>query len=178
MSRQNEQQAVARPLQPELWTGLVFLGLGAGLLAASFLLHRLSSVSVRLFLELSAILLVAAASFLAAFLTARARRRGVLPRRSPGHPGKALPPLLEKLRGAAHSARRVVTRIDWVGDWLAIASTVLLGLVALYLLRKAWLMLASPSGPLFDELTAGILLAACFPLLVLERRYAGLPEEV
>ncbi|HEX3755748.1 MAG TPA: SPFH domain-containing protein [Rhizomicrobium sp.] len=178
MSRQNEQQAAARPPQPELWTGLVFLALGAGLLAASLLLRRLPPAPVRLFLELSAILLVAAASFLAAFLTARARRRGVLPRRSPRHPGKALPPVLEKLRGAAHSARRVVTRIDWIGDWSAIAVTVLLGLAALFALRKAWLMLASPSGPLFDELTAGILLAACFPLLVLERRYAGLPEEV
>ena len=87
-----------------------------------------------------------------------------------------MPPLLERLREAADRVRLALIDFDWAGGWLAVATCLVLGLVALFALHKAWLMAAPPPGPLFDELTAGVLTAASFPLLVLERRYAAMPE--
>ncbi len=175
MSRQDQEQSAARSSYPELWTGLLFLAAGGGLLAAA--LARLAPA--RLFFELSALALVMAAGFLPAFLTARTRARGARTRRTRARrSGRSLPPPLEKLREAADRLWLALVNIDWIGDWLAVAVSLVLGLVALLALRRAWLVAAPPPGRLFDELSAGILIAAAFPLLVLERRYVGLSERL
>ena len=175
MPRQNQEQNAARLSYPELWNGLLFLVAGAGLLAAALLGHRQPALT-RLFFELGALALVMAAGFLPAFLTARARARGAMPRRTLARRGgRASPPLVEKLRAVVDRLWLSLVNIDWIGDWLAVAASFVLGLVALLALRRAWPGVVLP-GLLFDELTAGILIAAAFPLLVLERRYAGLGE--
>ena len=143
MPRHNEEKPAARSPYPELWTGLLFLGLGTSLLTAAVFGHRLSPALVQLFLELGAMLLVTAAGFLPAFLVARARARGVRARRTvTRRTGKLLSPLLEKLRDAAQRLRLTIVNIDWIGDWLAVAISFVLGMVALLALRKGWLMSA------------------------------------
>ncbi len=178
MSRHNEEKQAARSLYPELWTGLLFLLGGAGMLAAARFDHRLSPALLRLFLELGAVFLVAAAGFLAAYLTARARRRGVFVRRTITRQGnRKLHPLVEKARNVWDRVRLFLANIDWIGDWLAVVTSFVLAVVALAALRGVWLMALPPSPPaMVDELTVGILFALCFPLLVIERKYAGTPE--
>ncbi len=155
MSRQNQPVATSPSLSLELWAGVAFLVLGGGLLAAARFGHGLARGALPL--ELGAVLLVAAAGFLAAWLTARARRRGRLAPRtaSPSARRKPLHPLLQTLRDAALRAWLFLANIDWVGDWLAVGLTCVLGVVALLALRLAWISTAPPPGPLFDELTVG-----------------------
>jgi regulator of protease activity HflC (stomatin/prohibitin superfamily) len=177
VSRHNQEQTAARSLYPELWTGLLFLLGGIGLLAFARFDHRLAPALTRLFLELGAVSLVTAAGFLAAFLTARARRRGVFVSRTITHGNRKLHPLVEKMRGVWDRIWLFLINIDWIGDWLAVVTSFVLGAGALVVLRMAW-TIPPPAPPeaVIDELTLGILLALCFPLLVLERKYAGTPE--
>lgn len=176
MSRHNQEKQAARSLYPELWTGLLFLLGGIGLLAAVRFDRGLLPALARLFLELGAIFLVAAAGFLAAFLTARARRRGVFVRRSISHGNRKLHPLVEKARGVWDRIWLFLINIDWIGDWLAVVTSFVLGLGALAALRAAWPMTPPPPPAMFDIATLCVLFALSFAVLILERRYAGTPE--
>ncbi len=158
--------------------GLGFLALGGGLFAAARFWHGCPPALAPLFLYISAPLLVAAAGFLSTWLTAHARARGRLPRRTvPARSGKPLPGPLEKGRALADGAWTWLRNIDWAGDWLSILSALLPSLLALYALWRGWHGAHPAPGALMEELAAGLLMAAAFLLLILERRYAGLPPE-
>lgn len=173
MARQ--AKAASHWLAGEGIAGLGFLALGGGLYAAVRIWGLKHPALTPLFLYISAAALVAAAGFLAAWLTAYARRRGRLARKPPFQfRGKSLPPLLEKGREVLASGVARLQNIDWVGDWLAFLTALLPSAAALWLLWKGWHLPHPQPTALMDELTVGILIVSSFPLLVLERRYAAI----
>jgi regulator of protease activity HflC (stomatin/prohibitin superfamily) len=192
VSGHKQEEAAARSPYPELWSGMVFLAGGAGLLAAALSSRGLQPALLRLCLEAGALLLTAAAAFLPAWLVVRLRRRAgtgaarpsqersAIARsgvgRSGPHDGKPLKAAAERLSAALRRGWSALARIDWTGDGLAVAVCLLLAAAALFALHRAWPIAAPAPRPLFDELAVGLLIAAAFPQLVLERRYAGLPD--
>jgi regulator of protease activity HflC (stomatin/prohibitin superfamily) len=167
----------ARAVKFELIPGLVFLSLAATLVGMVFFRKSLPFHLQQLFLEIGAAHLVAAAGFLSAFLTDEARRRGpFVPRNFVRKGAKSLPPHLEFVRRTSDRAYIHFANIDWWGDWLPLLTAMLLSATAVALAVQAWRM----AGPLpslrADQWTGGILLVLCFPVLVMERRFAALPE--
>lgn len=155
--------------------GLVFLVLGCGLFAAAMFWRSRFGALGPLLLYLSAPSLVAAAGFLPAWLTAYARKRGRLPRRTPTErTGKPLPMMLEKARVLGDRLWAALRNVDWVGDWLAILAALLPALLALYTLWRVWHAPAMHPGAVTEELTVGVLMVSAFVLLVLERRTAAI----
>ena len=71
-----------------------------------------------------------------------------------------------------------LANIDWRGSWLAIPLSLVLCALAFWSLWKGWRLSAVPSSILFDQFSAGILIALAFPLLVLERKFANIPERI
>jgi regulator of protease activity HflC (stomatin/prohibitin superfamily) len=161
----------------ELIPGLIFLGLAITLAGMAVFKKSLPFHLQQLFFEMGAALFVASAGFLSTFLTDAARRRGpFVPGNFARKGAKTLPPALEYLRRTGDRAYIHIANIDWWGDWLPLLTAMLLSATAVALEVQAWRM----AGPLpslrADQWTGGILLALCFPVLVMERRFAALPE--
>jgi regulator of protease activity HflC (stomatin/prohibitin superfamily) len=170
LQRHVEENSAGRPSYPEFLSGLFFFLTGLALSGAALLRLR-----APLFFYLGALLLIPAAGFLAAFLTAAARRRGAPSRKHAARrSARTLHPLLERARDYGESLWLALRNIDWRGDWLAVLTVLAVSLMALFVLWEGWHRTALPPTPLFDQLTVGVLLLAAFPLLVLERKYAGL----
>jgi len=169
-------QPVRAP-RPEILPGLVFLA--AGLACGGLALFRAGQpVSyLRLELEGAALLALAAGGFLSTFLTARARERGPRARAVfVRHGARPLPAWLDRVRRGFDRAYAALANTDWLGDWLPLAIVVLFALAALAALARAWpLLAAAPPSPRQDEWIGGVLVVLAFPVLVLERRFAGMP---
>jgi regulator of protease activity HflC (stomatin/prohibitin superfamily) len=69
-----------------------------------------------------------------------------------------------------------IANIDWTGDWLPPGLMILVCVGALYLGYRAWILGAPVPSLRLDQWFFGILIGLCFPVLVLERRFATLPE--
>jgi len=69
-----------------------------------------------------------------------------------------------------------IANIDWTGDWLPPGLTILACVGALYLGYRAWMLGATALSLRLDQWFFGTLIGLCFPVLVLERRFAALSE--
>lgn len=176
MPAKAEELASLRSSLPEAGFAALFLasGLGAGV-AGLLKGHAPNALAATLF-QLSGMFLIAAASFIAAAMAASGRQRGP-PRKKARLDREARPlaPALEKLRARIRS---LWSRLDWSGDWVGLAITLMVSLLALAALGQAWRLAAPAPSSLFTQICAGALLLATFPLLVLERRYASIPDHV
>ncbi len=165
----------AQPRTPALLPGLAFLVIGAGLLGTGLYRHSLPVYFRPLFFELAVALLVAAAGFLATAVTAGARQRGRFrPAPVVRHFTRPLPRALDKARAWIYRAADRIVSIDWLGDWLAIMVAVLLSVLALFAGYRAWRLGGVMPPVARDQIIVGAMIALAFPLLVLERRFAGL----
>ena len=166
-----------RAVKLELVPGLVFLGPALALTGMAFFKRGLPFHLQQLFLELAASLFVAAAGFLSAFLTDAARARGpFIPQRFVRKGAKPLPPALEFIRGTGDRMYVRIANVDWRGNWLPLLTAISLSAIAVALAVQSWRMAAPQPSLQADEWTGGILLTLCFPVLVMERRFAALPE--
>ncbi|HVV27520.1 MAG TPA: SPFH domain-containing protein [Rhizomicrobium sp.] len=178
MARPDDRN-ISRGSVPEFAVGAFFLAAGLGLLAVALLWARLPPGVAHLSYYISGLLLVPGAGFLSAAMTAYARRRGRLAPRGRGwRPARRLPRILERPFDLTMRAWSWLRGIDWVGDWLAVAGAFAICVAALYALTMGWRTAAASPSLLMDELAAGILLLSAFALLVLERKYAAMPEQV
>jgi len=165
----------AKSRQLTIWPGALFLAAASLSFGLARYDYNLSDYVVRLAYQLAACLLVPAAGFLTALLTDGLRRR--IPPESTGQSverqRRPLRPPLEKLRTLFLKARHAATAIDWRGGPLTVALPLGLSLTALYSLDKAWKTYVLPPSAAADQVTAGLLILAAFPLLVVERQMAG-----
>ena len=166
-------------LRPEWIAGLFFLALA--ILLAGLALSKWSLV-VPLrppFFALAAGLLVAAGGFLSVTLTVLARLHGPLEKKTYArNGGKQLAPALERVRRFFDRCRIAFANTDWRGDWLPILASLFANAAALFCLWKAWQLTGRVPTIRFDEWTGGALVGFAFPVLVLERHFAGLSERV
>ena len=158
----------------ELAPGIVFLAVSTGLLVAAQTRNNALTALKPLLFQLSAVGFVAAAGFVSAALITMAARRGPLRRPSPlNMPTRALPGPLETVRQHIFRVLEKLRGIDWLGGWLPAMLAVLLALAAMFALVKGWrndgTALPAPRVPW----AIGGMVALCFPLLVLERRFAA-----
>jgi regulator of protease activity HflC (stomatin/prohibitin superfamily) len=157
--------------------GLLLLALGLALAVAPRYWSSWAPYVDRLGLELAAPLLVTAGAFLSSYFNARAKGRGSRPLQRFVRPGaKSLAQPWEIIRSYADRARTRITNIDWTGDWLPPGLMILTCGGALYLGYRAWMLSAAVPGARLDQWLFGILVGSCFPVLVMERRFATLPE--
>jgi regulator of protease activity HflC (stomatin/prohibitin superfamily) len=173
----NHTSALSRLPRPERISGVIFslLALVLSGLALSKFQFALA-LKLPLF-ALAAGLFVAAAGFLSVTFTAAARARGphgkkVFVRRG----GKPLRPELERLRRLWDRCRTGFANIDWRGDWLPLLASLLPNAAALFCIWRAWQLTGTTPSLRFDEWTGGAMIGLAFPVLVLERRFAGLTE--
>lgn len=133
----------------------------------------------RLSYLLCGLLLIGAAAFLTAALTAMARRRGPPREHTPAAPSRSPRwPLLRLGGKLVNWIERRAAGQDWRGDWLPIITPTVLGLASLGATLRGWRTPAPLFTTFAGEIAAASLLMAAFPLLVLERRYAGMSDEV
>ncbi len=126
-------------------------------------------------------LLVLAAGFLSASFLAQARLRAAAgltpPPAAPAAPYDSSPKAWVRAQ-AAHLRDRVAA-VDWLGDWAPVVIPFLLASIAIVTLVMLWPTRGQAiPAPLVFQLLAGGLIVAAFPLLVLERYYAGLSTSV
>ena len=129
----------------------------------------------RLVLELAAVLLIVAAGFLSARMTAWARARGPVARKQfVRKDARPLSPMLESARRNHDRLYSAIANIDWWGDWLPLIVVAGFASGALWTLTQSWKLLGTPApSAILDEWVCGLLVAAAFPVLVLERHFAG-----
>ncbi|HVW72141.1 MAG TPA: SPFH domain-containing protein [Rhizomicrobium sp.] len=176
MGTQRAEGAKGAP-RPELLPGLSLLISAAALVVAVFYRKTMAAYASQLGLELAAPLLLAAGGFLSNYVLARAKQRGTrLPHVFVRRGAKPLPKVLELTRTGIDRARIWVANTDWTGDWLPLGLIVITCLATLYLAYRAWVLAAIEPGAIADQWLFGGLIAVCFPLLVLERRIATLPD--
>lgn len=162
---------------PELHIGSCFalaavLVLAGSRLGAPMLTPRLSYL-------LCGLLLIGAAAFLTAALTAMARRRGSPSERTPAAPARPQRwPVPRPGSRLVNWIERRAAGQDWREDWLPIITATVLSLASLYAVLHGWRAPAPLSTLFAGEIAAALLLMTAFPLLVLERRYAGMSDEV
>lgn len=161
----------------ELVPGLLLLALALALALVPPYWSNWALYVDRLALELAAPLLMAAGAFLSSYFNARAKERGPRPsQRSARTRAKSLAQPLELVRSYLDRARMRITNVDWAGDWLPPGVMILASGGALYLSYRAWTLGAAVPSARLDQWLFGILIGLCFPVLVLERRFAALPE--
>jgi regulator of protease activity HflC (stomatin/prohibitin superfamily) len=162
---------------PELIPGTAFLVLA--LVLAGMALSRWSLVApLKLpFFAFASVLFVVAGGFLSVTFTASARARGPLEKKAFVRKGaKHLHPVLERARRFTDRSRIHLVNIDWRGDWLPLAAAMLPCAAALFCLWRAWQLTGAAPSLRFDEWMGGAMIGLAFPVLVLERRFAGLSE--
>lgn len=163
--------------------GRAELWIGSGFLLAAMAAAAVSRIggllpTPRLPYQLCGLLLIGAAAFLSAALTAIARRRG--PPRKRGPAASSREPRWAVLRQIRELLDRVRLRAagqDWLGDGLPIIVATLLSLASLAAVLRGWRAAAPASTPFAGEIMAALLLMLAFLLLVVERRYAGMSEQ-
>ncbi len=163
---------------PEWIPGLFFLIVALVLAGLAFSKLRFA-IPLRLpFFTLAAGLFIAAGGFLSVALAAAARLRGPLEKkRFVRRGGKALGAIGERARQFLDRFRIAAANIDWRADWLPLFISLACNAAALACLWKAWPLAGLVPTLRFDEWTGGTLVGLAFPLLVLERRFAGMPEQ-
>jgi regulator of protease activity HflC (stomatin/prohibitin superfamily) len=128
-------------------------------------------------------LLLAAAGLIAAGLVSRARRRrAAANQNAPERPVHSLSRTAERKTGIRR--RQLLARL-WVADearvahWPQVAVTAAISAIATVGVMMAWRLGPSPApSSQFQLIIGGGLVLACFPLLVLERFYAGLEPTI
>jgi len=156
----------------------LFLAVGGGALFVVPLAGSAPPALRHLSLYMAGFCLVPAAGFWAAILIGHARRAGPPGRRTgPASGGRKLPRPIARLRDLAATGGGWLLARDWLGAWLPLTAAFLLSLLALYAFSRGWRMAAPGGGARFNQFAGMALLLACFPLLVLERGYAGLPDD-
>jgi regulator of protease activity HflC (stomatin/prohibitin superfamily) len=163
--------------RPELFSGLLFLAIAIGLVGAPLYWTGLALYFRKLALGISAPALILAGAFLSAYFTARVKERGPCPVYRFNRSGaQSLIRPLEVLRTIFDRARANIANTDWLGDWLPSVLVTLASVGAFYLTYRAWTFVGvNPNGRL-DQWLLGSLLGLCFPVLVVERRFASFPE--
>ncbi|HEX4636958.1 MAG TPA: SPFH domain-containing protein [Rhizomicrobium sp.] len=163
-----------RPSRPELVPGLAFLLLAAGLAGGALFSPRLPPYLAGLCLEIAAPVVLIAGTFLSTYATAMALWRGVRPRPVPvRRSGKVLHPALERARGHFDRGRNLAANIDWWGDWLPLILILIGAVASLYFEYRGWRPVAGMPSTQADQWIFGCLIGACFPLLVLERKFSA-----
>lgn len=175
---------------PLLITGAIFAGLGLGLTAAVSA-HANAGWRPDLAIapslaDLGAALLVAAAGFLSAALMGIARRQLLVAElqtaaataHAAGTPAGAVKaPRWRRLMAPSWSCLALGATV--LAAWPATLVALMLGLLALAAAAVSWTgAAATAAAPLARQLVGGSLIVAAFPLLVLERFYAGLAPEM
>ena len=176
MNAQKTEGARGAP-RSELIPGLSLLAIAAVLVIAVFYRKSLPVYLAKLGLGASAPALLAGGAFLSNYFSARAIARGARPAyRFVRRNSRPLPRALEVARASSDRARIWLANTDWTGDWLPLGLMVLTCLGTLYLGYRAWMLAASNPTNVLDQWLFGGLIGACFPVLVLERRIATLPD--
>jgi regulator of protease activity HflC (stomatin/prohibitin superfamily) len=174
----HDTRSVAKSPKPEIFPGLAFFVFGVAL--AGFALSRWSlSVPLRFpFFALAGSLFIAAGGFLSVAFTGLARLRGALE----GKARKGSRRFIRVPKSVQRELDRAIAllaKIDWRADWLPLLTSLALTAAAGACLWEAWLFpIATRPSLQFDEWMGGGLVVMAFPLLVLERRFAGLSESV
>jgi regulator of protease activity HflC (stomatin/prohibitin superfamily) len=164
----------------ELVVGSAFLVAGIGLATIADYDLQASGALIRLGLYLSGLCFVASSGFLTAYLVASSRLRGprstkqVVQRRT----SRKVPKAVAALRDFCLEIWAKIQRVAWRDDWLPVAIATILSAAALYALWRGWKLSPVEPGLVFDEISGIAMLVTAFPLLVLERNYAGIPEGV
>lgn len=174
MPHPNETNSGTRSLPRALLPSTLFIALA--LLAMAVARQRLPLAS--LLYDLAAALLVAGAGFLPAALTAIARDRDprqVRPasRRDVPHATSAR----DRWRRTVAGVREAARNIDPTGEPASILATCALSALAICALAKGWRAVELPAAAL-QPWIAGVLIVCIFPLLVLERHFAHLSQQV
>jgi regulator of protease activity HflC (stomatin/prohibitin superfamily) len=173
------QDKHAKALRPSLGLSLFFLVSAIALTGSPLIIRHLPDFVGRLFYELAGIFSVTAAVFLTACVVDAARHREhATPRSKPtarraAHPKR---PILETLEGHFRRLSDNLSRIDWLGGWLPVIVTLVLSLVTVHVLTKAWPLEGEDPSALADQIAAGALILAAFPFLVIERHLATVPD--
>jgi len=169
----NHATGPGKPRLP-VWPALLLIVIGGLPLYGDRFLVRMSEFGYRLAYQLYATLLICSAGFLAVWLVESARRRPK-PEPSPHKQTRRFAlPKSERL----NRLRARIPAIDWRGGWLAVPLTLGLTGLAGAALFKAWPILYANSTAPFDQMAAGLLVVAAFPILVLERHLAGKPPRL
>jgi regulator of protease activity HflC (stomatin/prohibitin superfamily) len=163
-----------RQSHPELLPGILLLSTGMALAVVALLQHGPLPALKPLYFQLAGSTILAGGGLMTALFSAMARRRGA--RAKPAFVYVASLPLprpLEIVRHRTFSAWARLRAIDWQNDWLPLGAITVFTLLALFALMKGWAL-----GPIRasarDTWIIGALIGLAFPLLVLERRFAGL----
>ncbi len=165
------------PPKIELIPGIGFLLVALVCGALGLNAVRLPNYGAQLCCRVAVPLFLLAAAFLSTYFTASARLRGQLRKQTfIRRGGRPLHPVLERLRGYSDSARVFIANMDWQGAWLPLILILVGTGVALYLEYRGWKMTAALPTARLDQWLFGSLLALCFPVLVLERRFTALTE--
>lgn len=161
----------------ELFPGVSLLAIALALIACALYRKSLPAYLAKLALEISAPALLAGGGFLSNYFSARARARGVRPSQRFSRSGaRPLPKPLEFVRSNLDRARVWLVNVDWIGDWLPLGLMVLTCLGTLYFGYRAWIFADGKPSSVIDQWLFGGLICCCFPILVLERWVAFLPE--
>jgi regulator of protease activity HflC (stomatin/prohibitin superfamily) len=173
-----------RYVAPLLITGVILAALGLGLTGAisahANAYWRLDIPMPRAIGFAGAALLVAAAGFLSAGIVALVRVRlleqpKAEPVTMPAETGTV--PRWRKLLNEAR--RRLVFRVEDLAAWPQALVAMLFGALALAGVKVTWAVTPfAAADPLTLEILGGVLIVAAFPLLVVERSWAGVAAEM
>jgi regulator of protease activity HflC (stomatin/prohibitin superfamily) len=164
----------------ELVVGSIFLVAGIGLATIADYDLQANGALIRLGLYLSGLCFVASSGFLTAYLVTTSRLRG--PRNtkqiSQRASSRKLPKPVAALRDFWLKIWAKILSVAWRDDWLPITIATLLSAAALYVVWRGWNLASAEPSAVFDEISGIAMLIAAFPLLVLERNYAGIPKAI
>jgi regulator of protease activity HflC (stomatin/prohibitin superfamily) len=160
----------AQPRPPALVPGMTFLLVGLFLAGAA----RKPDFPGALLYYLAGTLFVTAAAFVASSIVALTHRDdpgqiNVTNRRAPSR-------AYRRLRARAARVSEAISRSKVSGESIAIVSTLALSFIGLLMLLKGWRMPNAIPASMQAPVT-GVLIALVFPILVLERHFASIPQQ-
>jgi regulator of protease activity HflC (stomatin/prohibitin superfamily) len=166
----------ARRTPPALVPGITFLVIGLLLSGEA----RAPGLPGALLCYLAGALFVTAAAFLASSIAA------LTPPEDPGQPGAmkrrskrstpASSRTSRRLRASIARLSEIVSQSQLSGELFAILMTVVVSGLGIFALLKGWRM-PDPTPASMQAPAAGVLIALVFPLLVLERHFAGISPQ-
>lgn len=177
MQNSNNTSDGAQPRPPALIPGMTFLVVGLFLAGQA----RQPDLPAAILCYLAGALLVTAAAFLASSIVAlthgddlgqvnvkKSRSKRAEPATSRAY---------RRLRARAARISEAVAKSQLSGESLAIISTLALSCVGMLMLLKGW-RISDPIAASMQAPAAGVLIALAFPILVLERHFAGIPPQI
>lgn len=177
MQNSNNTSDGAQPRPPALIPGITFLVVGLFLAGQA----RQPDLPAAILCYLAGALLVTAAAFLASSIVAlthgddlgqvsvkKSRSKRAEPATSRTY---------RRLRARAARISEAVAKSQLSGESLAIISTLALSSVGMLMLLKGW-RISDPISASMQAPAAGVLIALAFPILVLERHFAGIPPPI